>query len=150
MIELNKNSWHFRMAKRASSGRYHHYTSNATLCTYAKDVFVGSAASLFAAFCIALGVVGTIMQIVFSVQHGVFLHTPLEGSGFIGLLLGIGFFVCLVSMLVGALFSMLFVIGKFLEVAAITIDSVKAPSVVVEAYKGFKGKYCPTVTFTER
>lgn len=149
MIELNKNSWHFRMARRVSS-RYHYYTTSSSLCTYAKDVFIGTMFSMFTAVCIAFVSVGTIMQIVFSAQHGVLLHAPLQGSGLVGLLLGIGFFTCLVSVSVGVIVSTLFVIGKLFEATADAIDNAKATSVIVEAYKGFKGKYCPTVTFTER
>lgn len=151
MIELNKNSWHFRMAKRCSN-RYNYYgynSSAASLCQYAKDVFLGTVGFLCAWFCLAFASLGTIMQIVFSVQHGVLLHAPLEGSGFVGMLLGIGFFTCLVAMIVGLLLAALFILGKTVEAVGNAVEDVKPPSILVEAYKGFKGKYCPTVSFTE-
>lgn len=151
MIELKKNSWHFRMAKRCST-RYNYYgynSSAASLCQYAKDVFLGTVGSLCAGFCLAFASLGTIMQIVFSVQHGVLLHAPLEGSGFVGMLLGIGFFTCLVAMIVGLLLAALFILGKTVEAVGNAVEDVKPPSILVEAYKGFKGKYCPTVSFTE-
>lgn len=151
MIELNKNSWHFRMVKRISNryGYYGYNSASASLCKYARDVFLGTLLSAAAGFCIAVASLGTIIQIVFSVQNGVFLHTPEVGSGFIGLLLGIGFAVCVISTLLVGLLAALFVFGKSVDAVASAIDNIKPPSIFVEAYKGFKGKYCPTVTFTE-
>jgi len=151
MIKLNKNSWHFRMAKRISN-RYAYYgynSSTASLCQYAKDVFLGMLFSAAVAFSVALASLGTIMQIVFSVQNGVFLHTPLEGSGFVGMLLALGFTVCAISMILGVFLAVLFILGKTVEAVGNAVEDVKPPSILVEAYKGFKGKYCPTVSFTE-
>ena len=149
MIELNRNSWHFKMAQR---GGHRYYAEMSGLCDYAIKVLKGMLKYSGVVALLTYLAVGTIMQLIYFYQFGT-LHESPEGSGFMGWWFAAGYLTLVSAIAIPASLLILYVFFHTVGyVCAITKHGIivsKRVPFVATVYRGFKDKYCPTVSFKD-
>lgn len=127
-MKLNRDSWHYRLALLGDS--MIKYERSTDFCNYARTVTIGALVGAIVLMIITL-TCWTIVDMALWVYVGLRYGWPDPGSGAVAF------------MLLG-LFGLMFGILWGLKVG---VAKTPLPEPVIEAYRGWKDKYCPLVEF---
>lgn len=136
-LNFNKKSWHFILASADGDLKHEHETD---LCSYTRHVLIGAflvllVASVFAF--VAFVVVNMLFAIVFSVSYGTVIMTETAFAGWFA----------------SAVFTVWLSIQKSIEYLVAKRNRTvydadhKPDAFVVNAYKGFKDRFCIKIKF---
>ena len=132
-IELNKDSWHYKLASRANP--YFYSRGEEDICSYTKYVFLGFLEIILISFVVLL-LGGFTVNFFYSCYTWLFLNQPFNEFAVV--------FGCVVGGLLNAC-----AIAYFCNNAKEKMSHTE-PGFVRLAYRSWKDKFCVKITFVDK